>query len=95
VLAAARLVALRRGKQAGQLDLRGGDLGADRLELVERPVAGMAPEDRVRVAKHAEERAPAAAVLAPLLDQPGISTSCTSTPPMRVVAATGRVVVKA
>jgi hypothetical protein len=52
-----------------------------------------AVDDRVRRAQDAEERPSPAAVLVGALDQPGISTSCTSTPPMRVSAGIGRRVV--
>ena len=88
-------VGLRRGDDRRQLDAGGCDLGPHRLELVERRVRSVAEHDRVGVAQDAEQRPAAAAVVGAPSISPGISTSCTSTPPIRVSAGTGRVVVNA
>ena len=52
-----------------------------------------AVHDRVGRPKHAKERPAAAAIVSAPFDQPGISTSWTSTPPIRVSAGIGRRVV--
>src|SRR6185312_13867346 len=66
-----RLVALRGGEQRGQLDPGRRHLATDRVELLDGPVAGVAPEDRVGVAEDAEQCAATAAIPCCSLDQAG------------------------
>jgi hypothetical protein len=64
-----RLVALRRRHDGRQVDPGRGDLVADDLELLDGAVAGVAPEDRVRVAEDTEQRPAASAIFGRSLDQ--------------------------
>ena len=78
---------------AGRSISGGRHLGHDGAELVDRSGRVVAVDDGVGATQHAEQRPSPAAVLGAPAISPGISTSWTSTPPIRVSAGTGRGVV--
>ena len=89
------LVGLRCGEECRLVDPRCRDLGSYRLEFRNIALRANAVHDRVGAAEHTEQRPATTTVVRCALDEPGISTSWTRTPPILVSAGTGRSVVNA